>query len=105
MDGLTKEATTFYDYIVQLAYDGGEVPLVDRTSLKSLMLRVVELLQDTIGVLDFWKKPIEVKKLRGHIDTEILLANIPALNAKHERLAVEIVKLAEKRDIELRRRD
>lgn len=105
VDGLTKEATTFYDYIVQLAYDGGEVPLVDRTSLKSLMLRIVELLQDTIGVLDFWKKPIEVKKLRGHIDTEILLANIPALNANHDRLAVEIVKLAEKRDIELRRRD
>jgi type I restriction enzyme, R subunit len=33
--------------------------------------------------------------------TEILLANIPALNAKHERLAVEIVKLAEKRHEEL----
>ena len=42
-----------------------------------------------------------MKKLRGNIDTEILLANIPALNAKHERLAVEIVKLAEKRHEEL----
>lgn len=65
------------------------------------MLRIVEMLQDTIGVLDFWKKPIEVKKLRGNIDTEILLADIPALNAKHERLAVEIVKLAENRHEEL----
>lgn len=66
------------------------------------MLRIVGMLQDTIGVLDFWEKPIEVKKLRGNIDTEILLANIAALNARHERLAVEIVKLAEKRDSELR---
>jgi type I restriction enzyme R subunit len=65
------------------------------------MLRIVEMMQDTIGVLDFWKKPIEVRKLRGNIDTEILLANIPALNAKHERIAVEIVKLAEKRHKEL----
>ena len=65
------------------------------------MRSIVELLQDTIGVLDFWKKPIEVKKLRGNIDTEILLANIPALSARHERLAVEIVKLAEKRHQEL----
>ena len=65
------------------------------------MLLIVQMLQDTIGVLDFWKKPIEVKKLRGNIDTEILLANIPALNAKHERIAVEIVKLAEKRHQEL----
>ncbi|MEQ9321221.1 MAG: hypothetical protein RIF41_18805, partial [Polyangiaceae bacterium] len=102
VEGLTKEATTFYDYVLQLAYDGAKVPADDRAPLKKLMLRIVDMLQDTIDVLDFWKKPIEVKKLRGNIDTEILLANIPALNAKHERLEVEIVKLAEKRDAELR---
>lgn len=87
--------------MVQLSYDGRTVPHDDRAALKTLMLRIVEMLQDTIGVLDFWKKPIEVKKLRGNIDTEILLADIPALNAKHERLAVEIVKLAENRHEEL----
>lgn len=103
VEGLTKEATTFYDYVLQLAYDGAKVPAEDRAPLTKLMSRIVEILQDTIGVLDFWKKPIEVKKLRGNIDTEILLANIPALNARHERLAVEIVKLAEKRDSDLRR--
>ncbi|MFZ5468022.1 MAG: type I restriction endonuclease subunit R [Myxococcota bacterium] len=100
-EGLTKEATTFYDYVLQLAFDGGEVPAEQRAPLKKLMLRIVEMLQDTIDVLDFWKKPIEVKKLRGNIDTEILLADIPALNAKHERIAVEVVKLAEKRHEEL----
>lgn len=101
VEGLTKEATTFYDYVLQLAYENAEAPLSDRMALKKLMLRIVEILQDTIDILDFWKKPIEVRKLRGNIDTEILLANIPALNAKHERLAVEIVKLAEKRHKEL----
>jgi type I restriction enzyme R subunit len=103
VEGLTKEATTFFDYVVQLAYGGADVPPSDSAALKALMLRMVTLLQDTIDVIDFWKKPIEVKKLRGHIDTEILLANIPALNANHERLAVEIVKLAEKRDTELKK--
>jgi type I restriction enzyme, R subunit len=103
VEGLTREATTFYDHVLQLAYEGGTVPPEHREPLKKLMLRIVEVLQDTIGVLDFWKKPIEVKKLRGDIDTEILLANLPALDAKHERLAVEIVKLAEKRDSELRK--
>jgi len=44
---------------------------------------------------------MEVKKLRGNIDTEILLANISDLNQKHERIAVEIVRLAEKRHGEL----
>ena len=104
VEGLTKEATTFYDYVVQLAYDSGEVSSTDRAPLKKLMLRIVEMLQDTIDVLDFWKKPVEVKKLRGNIDTEILLSNISALNGEHERIAVELVKLAEKRDADLKRR-
>jgi len=101
IEGLSKEATTFYDYVVQLAYDGGAVPPDSAVPLKRLMARIVEILQATIDIIDFWKKPIEVKKLRGEIDTEILLANIPQLNDKHERIAVEIVKLAEKRHAEL----
>ncbi len=71
----------------------------------SLHTEIIETIgiMETIGIIDFWKKPIEVRRLRGNIDTEILLANLPALNAKHERLAVEIVKLAEKRDSDLRK--
>lgn len=101
IEGLTKEATTFFDYAVQLAYDGGDVPFEHRQRLKDLMARIVETLQGTIDIIDFWKKPIEVKNLRGNIDTEILLANIAPLTEKHERIAVEIVKLAEKRHNEL----
>jgi type I restriction enzyme R subunit len=86
---------------VQLAFNGEGVPAEHRQPLKDLMTRFVETFQDTIGIIDFWKKPIEVKKLRGNIDTEILLANIPQLTEKHERIAVEIVKLAEKRHHEL----
>jgi type I restriction enzyme R subunit len=67
------------------------------------MARIVEILQDTIGIIDFWKKPIEVKRLRGNLDTEILLTEIPQLADRHERIAVEIVKLAEKRHGELTR--
>ncbi len=103
IEGLTKEATTFYDYVVQLAYEGGQVPADHRQRLKMLMIRVVEILQDTIGILDFWKKPIEVRKLRGNLDTEILLADLPQLTERHERIAVEIVKLAEKRQTDLTR--
>lgn len=103
VEGLTREATTFYDYVVQLAFGNGEVPVVQRQGLKKLMAGIVEMLQGTIGIIDFWKKPIEVKKLRGNIDTEILLTEIPQLIEKHERIAVEIVKLAEKRHQELTR--
>lgn len=101
VEGLGREATTFYDFVVQLAFAGGEVPPERRGKLKTLMAGIVEMLQETIGIIDFWKKPIEVKKLRGNIDTEILLSDIPELMDKHERIAVEIVKLAEKRHQEL----
>jgi type I restriction enzyme, R subunit len=101
VEGLSREATTFFDYVVQLAFENKEVPATHRQRLKKLMAGVVEMLQGTIGIIDFWKKPIEVKKLRGNIDTEILLSEIPELIAKHERIAVEIVKLAEKRHLEL----
>ncbi len=101
IEGLSREATTFYDFVVQLAFDGDGPPPGRRAALKQLMSAIVERLQGTIDVLDFWRKPIEVKKLRGNIDTEILLADIPQLTEKHERIAVEIVKLAEKRHEEL----
>jgi len=101
IDGLNKEATTFYDHVAQLAFGQGGLPSQDRQRLKQVMLRIVEILQETIGILDFWKKPIEVKRLRGNIDTELLLADIPQLTERHERIAVEIVKLAEKRHEEL----
>ncbi|MGQ0555033.1 MAG: type I restriction endonuclease subunit R [Nitrospiraceae bacterium] len=99
--GLTREATTFYDYVLQLTFDGHEAPAEFREPLKRLMVRIVGILQETIGIIDFWKKPIEVKKLRGDIDTEILLSGVPPLLERHERIAVEIVKLAEKRQKEL----
>ena len=81
VDGLDREATTFYDYVVQLAFDGGEVPAAEsRSRCKKLMRRTRGAdPQDTIDILDFWKKPIEVKQLRGDIDTAILLTDIPEL--------------------------
>ena len=99
--GMTKEATTFYDHVIQIAFDGGLVPPEHVEALKALMLKVVDMLQSTIDIIDFWKKPIEVKKLRGNIGTEILISGITPLVAKQERIAVEIVKLAEKRHNEL----
>lgn len=101
VEGLTKEATTFYEYVLHLAFDRHEAPAEYRQPLKHVMTRIVEILQETIDIIDFWKKPVEVKKLRGTIDTELLLSNIPALIERHERIAVEIVKLAERRHRDL----
>ena len=84
-----------------LPFPVAKSPRTNARPLKKLTNRLVDGLQETIDILDFWKKPIEVKKLRASIDTEILLSGIPQLLDKHERLAIEIVKLAEKRHREL----
>ena len=101
VDGLDHEATVLHDHLVQLAFGGVEAPAEHAARVKLLAADLVELIRGTINVLDFWQKPIEVRRLRGNIDTEILLAEVPELTAQHERLAVEIVKLAEKRHAEL----
>lgn len=99
--GLSRDAAAFHDHVLEIAYGAQPVPDAERLPLKHLMMRIVDKLQDSIGVLDFWNKPVEVRKLRGDIGTEILLADIPALSVKHERLAIEIMNLAEKRHAEL----
>ncbi|MBE7496849.1 MAG: type I restriction endonuclease subunit R [Verrucomicrobiaceae bacterium] len=99
--GMTKEASTFYDHVVQIAFGDAPVPPEHADPLKALMLKVVQMLQETINIIDFWKKPIEVRKLRGNIGTEILISGIPQVVAMQERIAVEIVRLAEKRHDEL----
>jgi len=44
IEGLTKEATTFYDYITRLAFDWTTVPTEYLPHLKRLMSRVVDTL-------------------------------------------------------------
>ncbi len=100
-EGLSLEATSYYDLVIGLAYNGSSIPKDEAAPLKNLVLRIVEMLADTTGILDFWDKSNEVKKLRGNIGTEILLADISTLNPMYERLAVEIIKLARARDKDL----
>jgi type I restriction enzyme R subunit len=102
-DGKTREVRVFEEHVADLAFGEGGVPDADRGKLSAFVMKTVELLQGTIDIIDFWGKPIEVKRLRGDIDTELLLCGIPELVERHERIAVEIVKLAEKRHQELLR--
>ena len=102
-EGMTREITTFHDHIADLAFGNNGVPVQHQDALVRVVSKIVEALQETIDIIEFWKKQIEVKRLRGDIGTELLLCGIPELTERHERIAVEIVKLAEKRHHELLR--
>ena len=100
-EGTAKEVRIFEDHIADLAFGGQGVPAEHKGKFAELVSKMIETMQGTIDIINFWDKFIEVKKLRGEIGTELQLCGIPELAERHERIAVEVVKLAEKRHKEL----
>lgn len=103
IDGLSMEETTFFDTMVQLAFGDGGLPVDKAAKIKPMMSNVVDLLQGTIGIIDFWNNPAEQKRLRGELADVLLLAEIEEITDNFERLSVEIMKLAKNRHHELLR--
>ena len=101
IEGLDKEATTLYAHVVDLAFGKNGVPAGQAAKMKNLMKNIVELLQKTIGIIDFWNNPAEQRCLRGELTKLLLMADIAEVTIIFERLAVEIMKLAKNRHEEL----
>ncbi|MFZ5528610.1 MAG: type I restriction endonuclease subunit R [Pseudomonadota bacterium] len=100
-DGMSKEATTFYEYIVQLGFASGAVNDADKPAFKTLMESTVEILQETIVSIDFWHNPDKQKRVRGLLKTEIAKTGIEELKLHRERVAIEMMRLAKNRHDEL----
>ena len=100
-DGMSREATTFYEYIIQFCFAGASINDVDKPAFKALMETTVSILQENIVSIDFWQNPDKQKRVRGLIKTEISKTGIEELKFQRERVAVEIMKLAKNRHSEL----
>ena len=96
-EGMSREATTFYEHIANEAFEGGEVPASARSTMKTLMESIVEILQQSIGSIDFWHNSDKQKRTRSEIKTVLTLTGIEELKVNRERIAVEIMKLARNR--------
>jgi type I restriction enzyme R subunit len=103
VEGLGTEASTFYEHLANVAYGDAGVPGTDLPAFKTLMAVLVELLQDTIGSIDFWQSADKQKRLRGDIKTAIGRSGFEAMLAHRERVAVEVMKLAKNRHDQLLR--
>ncbi len=100
-EGMSKEATTFYEHIANEAFENGEVPTEAKAKIKVLMEAIVDTLQDSIGSIDFWNNADKQKKIRSDIKTALTLTGIKEIKQNRERVAVEIMKLAKNRHNEL----
>jgi len=103
-EGMSREATTFFDHIANEAFEKGEVPKEARAPMKRLMEDIVDTLQESIGSIDFWHNADKQKKARSAIKTALALTGIEQLQENRERVAVEIMKLAKNRHDELLKR-
>lgn len=95
--GMSKEATTFYEHIASQAFEDGKVPADSKAKMRVLMEAIVETLQASIGSIDFWNNPNKQKRTRSEIKTALTLTGIEQLKQNRERVAIEIMKLAKNR--------
>ncbi|AWF79513.1 type I restriction endonuclease subunit R [Microbulbifer sp. A4B17] len=100
-EGMSKEATTFYEHIANEAFDDGKVPAEAKEKMKALMESIVDTLQYSIGSIDFWNNADKQKKTRSKVKTALTLTGIAELKKNRERVAIEVMKLAKNRHDEL----
>ena len=99
--GRSSEVSVFKDNMFALLDDTAALSLGAAAQLDAFAEQLVGVIKDAVRVVDFWKKPDQIRKLRAKIDTELMVCGIEAVQSQHKRIAVELTKLAEKRHEEL----
>jgi type I restriction enzyme, R subunit len=97
------EVAVFRDNLLDLIGDWATLSAEDAAMLDVLSARLVTIIQDAIQIVDFWHKPDQIRRLRASIDTELMVSGVEAVQDQHQRVAVELTKLSEKRHAELMR--
>ncbi|WP_201273190.1 hypothetical protein [Sinorhizobium meliloti] len=100
-EGMSKEATTFYEHVANEAFADGKVPASEQPKLKAVIEAIIDALQENVGSIDFWNNADKQKRARSEVKTALTLTGIPELKNNRERIAVEIMKLAKNRHSEL----
>lgn len=98
-----REVLVFRENLLDSLGDGATLSLEDVEMLDALATRLVDLIREAVAIIDFWRKPDQIRRLRAHIDTELVVSGIVPIQERHQRIAVELTKLAEKRHAELMR--
>jgi type I restriction enzyme R subunit len=95
------EVSVFRDNLFDLIGDGATLSVEDVAMMDALSARLVGIIREAIEIVEFWRKPNLVRRLRANIDTELMVSGIGPVQDQHQRIAVELTKLAEKRHSEL----
>jgi type I restriction enzyme R subunit len=100
-EGVSLKAMPFYDTMMKLAFNGTQPDAAAVDTCKQVIHNIIELLERTIGIIGFWQKGDEIRKLKGDITDILLLSNSPELEKESDAIALEILNLAKRRHDDL----
>lgn len=100
-EGVSKQEAPFYDHIIRLAFKSDLVPEEHRDRIQQLVRDIISDLQETIGIINFWKKGSEVKTLRGKISDNLMFSGIDEITGNSDKITTEIMAMAKARHQEL----
>jgi type I restriction enzyme R subunit len=99
--GRPSEVAVFKDNLFTLLEDSAAVSRGDAARVDALSVQLVDIIRDAVSIVNFWAKPDQVRRLRAKIDTELMVCGVESVQSQHQRIAIELTKLAEKRHAEL----
>jgi len=91
----------FYDVILLCAYEGKQPDQTTSQKVAEMVAEIVEELQKTIDVINFWNKKARVRKLEGIIEDILSFSGVEKVTDSCKRIATEILNLARKRNDDL----
>lgn len=100
-EGVSKQEAPFYDHIIRLAFKSDQAPEEHRDRIQQLVRDIISDLQETIGIINFWKKGSEVKTLRGKISDHLMFSGIDEITGNSDKITTEIMAMAKARHQEL----
>ena len=91
----------FYDVVLMCAYEGKAPDEKMAQKVAGMVEEIVEELQKTIDVVNFWNKKARVRKLEGIIEDILSFSGVDKVADSCKRIATEVLNLARKRHDDL----
>jgi hypothetical protein len=91
----------FYDLIGRTAFGMAGIPAPHADRVKQLVAEVIEALQQTIDIIDFWTNQPAISQLKGKLSDLMLFTGIDAIIVHSDRIVTEITALAKVRHQDL----
>ena len=101
IEGVSAQAAPFFDLVGTMAFGESGIPAVNVPCVKQLMVEIIDQVQGTINIVNFWNNAPEVARLRGELSDLMLATGIDEIIQHTDELVTEITQLAKVRHQDL----